>query len=161
MVPPLFILASSVCKSLQCIISTLTQGSKVVTYLGSLVQLCCGEGGTLQTNTGSAYGGWTTLGLPQPKVACTSRVHTSQAPGCSARALSQVGPAFHALPRSKLPRFLVSSRKHRPWWAVRFVPFQGPSSLCETWCLVSALSQGSCVSYSPPRSWLLGFSGVQ
>ena len=44
------ILASSVCKSLQCLISALTQGAKVVTYLGSLVQLCCGEGGTLQTN---------------------------------------------------------------------------------------------------------------
>ena len=39
----LFILASSVCKSLQCLISTLTQGAKVITYLGSLVQLCCGE----------------------------------------------------------------------------------------------------------------------
>ena len=37
-------------KSLQYLISALTQGAKVVTYLGSLVQLCCGEGGTLQTN---------------------------------------------------------------------------------------------------------------
>ena len=27
-----------------------TRGAKVVTYLGSLVQLCCGEGGTLKTN---------------------------------------------------------------------------------------------------------------
>ena len=27
-----------------------TRWRKVVTYLGSLVQLCCGEGGTLQTN---------------------------------------------------------------------------------------------------------------
>ena len=46
----MFILASTVCKSLQCLISALTQGVKVVTYLGSLVQLCCGEGGTLQIN---------------------------------------------------------------------------------------------------------------
>ena len=46
----LFILASSVCKSLQCLISTLTQGGEVATYLGSLVQQCCGEGGILQTN---------------------------------------------------------------------------------------------------------------
>ena len=45
------ILASSICKSLlQCLIPTLTQEAKVVTYLGSLAQLCCGEGGTLQTN---------------------------------------------------------------------------------------------------------------
>ena len=46
-----FILGSSICKSLlQCLISTLTQEAKVVTYLGSHVQLCCGEGGTQQTN---------------------------------------------------------------------------------------------------------------
>ena len=46
------ILAPSVCKSLlQCLTPTLTQEAKVVTYLGSLAQLCCGEGGTLQTNT--------------------------------------------------------------------------------------------------------------
>ena len=47
---PLFILASSVCWSLKCLISTLTQGVEVVTYLGSLVQSCCGEGGILQAN---------------------------------------------------------------------------------------------------------------
>ena len=51
-----FILASSVCKSLQCRISILIQGVKVVTYLGSLVQLCCGEGGTLQTNIAGVCG---------------------------------------------------------------------------------------------------------
>ena len=45
----LFILASSVCKSLQCLISALIQGGRAI-YLGSLVQLCCGEGGTLHTN---------------------------------------------------------------------------------------------------------------
>ena len=46
----LFILASSFCKLLWCLIIALTQGAKVVTYLGSFVQLFCGEGGTLQTN---------------------------------------------------------------------------------------------------------------
>ena len=45
------VLASSVCWSLQCPISALTQGGRWWTlFLGSLVQLCCGEGGTLQTN---------------------------------------------------------------------------------------------------------------
>ena len=38
------------CWSLQCLISTLAQGVVVDTFLGSLVQSCCGEGGTLQTN---------------------------------------------------------------------------------------------------------------
>ena len=43
----------------------------VVTYLGSLVQLCCGKGVTLQTNiislacVESARSVWTTLGLSQ------------------------------------------------------------------------------------------------
>ena len=45
-----FILASSVYKSLHCVISILTQGGKGGHFLGSLVQLCFGEGGTLQTN---------------------------------------------------------------------------------------------------------------
>ena len=44
-------LTSSVCWSLQCLISALTQGEWWWTlFLGSLVQSCCGEGGTLQTN---------------------------------------------------------------------------------------------------------------
>ena len=72
---------------------------------------------------GSACSGWTTLGLPQPKAACTSWVHPAQAPGCSARALSQVGPAFCALPRSRLLRFWGALQGHRPRWAVSFVPF--------------------------------------
>ena len=44
---------------------------EVFTYLGLLVQLCCGEGGTLQTNqvcVGPTLG-LTTLGLP-PVTAC-------------------------------------------------------------------------------------------
>ena len=69
----------------------------MVTYLGSLVQLCCcREGGTLQT--GSARSVWTTLGMPQLTAACASWVYTAQAPGCSAGALSKAGPVFCALP---------------------------------------------------------------
>ena len=45
------VLASSVCWSLQCLISVLIQGGRWWTlFLGSLVQSHCGEGGTLQTN---------------------------------------------------------------------------------------------------------------
>ena len=47
-------LTSSVCWSLQCLISALTQGERWWTlfffFLGLLVQSCCGEGGMLQTN---------------------------------------------------------------------------------------------------------------
>ena len=69
----LFILSSSVCKSLQCLISARTQGAVVVTFLGSLVESCCGEGGALQTSiTGVFWEHWqclATLGLP-PLMAC-------------------------------------------------------------------------------------------
>ena len=47
---------------------------------------------------------WMDHCLQQPKAACTSWVHSAQAPRCSARALSQVDPAFCALLRSKLLR---------------------------------------------------------
>jgi len=51
------VLASSVCWSLQCLISTLTQGGQWWTlFLGSLVQLRCGEGGTLQTKEAKTQG---------------------------------------------------------------------------------------------------------
>ena len=97
---------------------------------------------------GSAPSGWTTRGLPQPKVACTSWVHTAQAPGCSARALSHVVPTLRALPRSKPLRFLGALQGRRPRWAVRFVPFPGPSS-SGNWVLVPGMtfiSSGELIS---------------
>ena len=55
-----------------------TRGVKVVAYLGSLVQLCCGEGGTLQTNITVVCGECSqcmdTLGLPQLTTACALQV---------------------------------------------------------------------------------------
>ena len=77
---------------------------------------------------GSVRSGWTTLGLPQPNEVCTSQVYTGQAPGYSAGALSQVGPAFCALPRSKPLRFLGTLQGLRPCWGVHFVPFPGLNS---------------------------------
>ena len=72
---PLFILASSVCWSLQCLISALTQGGKGVTYLGSLVQSFCAVGREEHckqislVGVGSARSVLVTLGLP-PLMAC-------------------------------------------------------------------------------------------
>ena len=60
----------------------------MVTYLGSLVQLCCGEGGTLQTNITVMCGersqclGHT--GFAPTHDVCAFMVYTAQAPGCSA-----------------------------------------------------------------------------
>ena len=97
----------------RCIVSVLfppwNKVVKVAACLGSLFSRVVGREGHCKQMplacVGSACRGWTTLGLPQPKAACTSWVHPAQAPGCSARALSQVGPAFCALPRSKPLRF--------------------------------------------------------
>ena len=94
---------------------------------------------------GSVCSGWTTLGLPQPKAACTFWVHIAQAPGCSVRGLSQVGPAFYVLPRSEPLRFLGALQGHRPRWAMCFVPFLGSSQLGD-WVLGQhTLSGGTCI----------------
>ena len=95
-------------------------------------QLCCREREghcrwTLLAFVCSARSGCTTLCLSQPKVACTSWVHTPHAPGCSIMTLSHVGLAVHSLPSSKPLRFLGALQGHWPRWTVCFVPFPGPS----------------------------------
>ena len=102
----------------------------VTLYLSSLVQMCCGEGGTLQTNTTGMCGkclqwmGHTGLATVQGSVyfpgphcsgsrvlcndtvpggpcsSCTSQVWVAQVLGCSAGTQTQMGCAF-ALPRSE------------------------------------------------------------
>ena len=81
----LFILASSVCKSLQCLISALTQGGKG----GHLFRLTCSVvlcGGRDTANkyrwhVGSAPGVWPTLGLPQLAGVCFPGLHCSGSRG--------------------------------------------------------------------------------
>ena len=66
-----------------------------------ILLVCVGSAGFAST-------GFATLGLPQLTVVCAYWVCTAQAPGFSAGVLSKAGPAFHALPRSKLLRFRFS-----------------------------------------------------
>ena len=65
-----------------------TRGAKVVTYLGSLVQSCCREGGSLQASTTGMCGErLQCLGRPgfaPAQAVCAFQVCTAQAPGCSA-----------------------------------------------------------------------------
>ena len=95
----------------------------MVIYLGSLVQLCCREGGTLQTKiTGVCEACSQCLGhtgLAPTHVVCAFPVYTAQVPGCSAGELSKVGPGLPALPRSKPLRFRFSGtpQRHRLGWA--------------------------------------------
>ena len=132
----------------------------MVSYLGSLVQLCCGEGGTLKTIiTGMCGECLQYLGHPgfaPAHGACASLVYTAQAPGCSAGELSKVGPGLYALPRSKLLRFRFSStpKRHRLDWACILCPSQVKAAQV-TRFLVTELSQADCASYhlpSPSRS---------
>ena len=148
----LFILASSVCKPLQYLTSSL------VIYLGLLVQLCCGEGGTLQANITAVYGECLQC-LGHTEFAHTHGVYafpvyTAQAPGCSAGVLSKVGPGLCALPRSKPLRFESSgtTQRHRLSWACVLCPSQVPADQV-TRCLVSVLSpDGQCILYLPGAS---------
>ena len=106
-----------------------TKGAVVDTFLGSLVQLRCGEGGTLLTNnTGMCSQCLSHTGPAPAHGACALPAHTAQALGCSAgnrtrpalgcihlpglshsgsgarivlRGADSVGPAFCALPRSE------------------------------------------------------------
>ena len=150
----MFILASSVCKSLQCLISALTQG---------------GEGGHLFGLTYSVvlWGGrntankchwrvWGVLavcsqclghtGFAPAHGVCAFPVDTAQAPGCSAGELSTVGPGLHALPRSKPLRFRFSGtpQRHRLGWVCVLCPSQVRAAQVTRY-LASALSSGGVV----------------
>ena len=125
------VLVSSVCWSLQCLVSALIQRGhwRKLFFLGSLVQSHCGEGGILQTNnTGLCSQYLSHTGPALAHGTCALPVHTAQALGCSTgnrprlalfcmhllglsrsgsgtrvilRDTDSVGPAFCALPRSK------------------------------------------------------------
>ena len=142
----------------------------MVTYLGSLVQLCCGEGGTLLTNITGMRGeclhclGHTVFAPANDK--CSFLVCTAQAPGFSAEELSKAAPGFRALPRSKLLRFRFSGapQRHRLNWAYVLCPSQVRAAQA-TRCLVSALSYVGGASYplpgpSPLVSWVRSKSAI-
>ena len=154
MVSSLLILASSVCKSLQYLILALTQRKKshLFRLTFSAVLWEKKEGQCKQISLacmGSGHSGWTTLGLPQPKATCASWIHTTQAPGCSAKALFQVGPAFCIFPRSKPLRF---SGVPRSQTQLGFVPFSQVQATQAAGCLASTPSQVGGASYAPAWS---------
>ena len=103
---------------------------KAVIYLGSVVHLCCGEGGTLQTNITGMCGECSQClghtGFAPAHCMCSFPVYTAQAPGCSAGELSKAGPGLRALPRSKplRLRFLGTPQRHRLGWACDLCPSQ-------------------------------------
>ena len=137
----------------------------MVTFSGLLVQSCCGEGGTLQTNITGLCGECSQClghtGFAPAHGTCAFPVYTAQAPGCSAGELSKVGPGLCALPMSKPLRFrfLGTPQRHRLSWASVLCPSQVRAAQA-TRCLSSAHSLCRCV-LSSPLSQLLGFLGAQ
>ena len=159
--PSLFILASSVCKSLQCLISTLTQGGEG----GSLFRLTCSVVQWRGRDTANQYH-WHVWGVP----------------AVDGQHLTYHSPRQLLLPGFTLLRLQGALQGQCPKWALGFVHFPGlgcsgsqvlchgtdPDVLCvllpsqvqatqATGCLVSALSQVGYVSDAQPWSQLLGF----
>ena len=99
-------------------------------FLGSLVQSCCGERGTLQTNnTGVCSQCLTHTGFAPTRGVCAFPVYTAQALGLLCQEPSEAGPGLHAPPRSKPLRFWHSdSPQRQTQLGLHFVPFPGPSS---------------------------------
>ena len=129
----------------------------MVTYLGSLVQLCYGEGGTLQINITGMCGECSQCmdhtGFVPAHSMCAFPVYTGQAPGCSAGELPKVGPGFRVLPRSKMLRFWLSGtpQRHRLSWACVLCPSQVLGAQA-TRCFVSTLSQAVHLNHIPSPS---------
>ena len=160
---PLFILASSVCRSLQCLISALTQGGEG----GLLFRLTCSVVLWGGRNTANKYHWrvWGVLAVSGPywvvpaNSVCAFLVYTTQAPGCSAGGLSKGGPGLRVCPRSKPLRFRFSGtpQRHRLGWAYVLCPSQARAAQV-TRCFVNALSPGRGCILSPPPSQPLGSS---
>ena len=91
---------------------------------------------------------------------CAFPIYTSQALGCSARELSEVGSGLCAFPRSKPLRFRFSGtpQRHRLSCACVFCLSQVQAAQA-TRCLASVVSPGRGCILAPPRSQLLGFLG--
>ena len=142
----LFIFASSVCKSLWCLTSTLTQGGE-----GShLFRFTCSVVLWGGRNTGNKYHWhvWECLQYmdhtgfaPVHSGVCFPGLHCSGS-RVLCRALSKAGPVFHALPRSKPLRFRFSGtpQGHRLGWTCVLCPSRVQAAQV-TKCLASALSQ--------------------
>ena len=127
----------------------------MLTNLASLVQLCHGEGGILQTDitgcVGSARSVRATLGLPPAHSTCAFPAYRAQTPGCSEGELSKAGPGLLAHPRPKLLRFRFSGtpQGRRLGWACVLCPPQVLAARA-TRCLVSTLPQVNGASYHLP-----------
>ena len=158
---PLFILASSVCWSLQCLISTLTQGGGG----GHFFRLTCSVVLWGGRNTANKYH-WRVLTVIQPHWVCPhSQRVCFPSLHCSGsrllcQELSEVGPGLRALPRSKPLRFrfLGTPQRCRLGWACVLCPSQVQAAQV-TRCLASTVAPSwrLHLTASPvPAAWFSG-----
>ena len=155
------VLASSICWSLQCLISTLTQGGGG----GHFYKLTCSVvlWGWRNTANKHHWRLWGVLLVSQPHWVCSRSQHVCfPSLHCSGsrllcRELSEAGPGLYVLPRSKLLRFRYSGSPQRcrlGWACVFTLSTSSPSG-------DQAFGEcGRCDS-SPPPSLLLGFPVAQ
>ena len=137
---------------------------KVVTYLDSLIQSCCREGGTLQTNITCVWGEYSQClghtGFAPTHSVCAFPVYISQATACSVGVVSKAGHGLRALPRSKSFRFRFSGtpQRHKLGWASVLCLSQVLAAQAIR-CLASAHSPG--VTSPVSAAWFPGCaSGV-
>ena len=114
------------------------------TFLGSLVQLCCGEGGTLQINNTGVCGECSQClshtGFAPTHSVCFPCLHCLGS-RLLCRELSEASPGLYALPRSKPLRFRYSSspQRRRLGRACILCPSQVPAAPV-TRCLASMVA---------------------
>ena len=136
----------------------------MVTFLGSLSQSCCGEGGALQRNVTGVCGErsqrLTALGLPGLTCVCFPRLHCSGS-WLLCRELPGAVPGLRALPRPEPLSFRFSRTQGRRlgWARVSCLPRSEQLRWPGAWWAWSP-PVGGCV-LSPPPSQPLGFLGVQ
>ena len=100
------------------------------TFLGSLVQLCCGEGGTLQADITGICGECSQCLGHSGFAPCSLHVCFPCLHCLGSRLLcrepSEAGPGLYALPKSKLLRFRYSDapQRCRLCWACVLCPSQ-------------------------------------
>ena len=148
--------AGSLCFSFFCLLVSSvsdfrpdTRRVVVDTFLGSLVQSHCGEGGMLQTNnTGVCAQCLSHTGPAPAHGACALPAHTAQAVGCSAR--NRLGQALGFV---HLPGLSHSGSGTQV--VLRCADLAGPA-----FC---AFPRSKCCrcDLSPPPTLPLGFLGVQ
>ena len=148
------VIASSVCWSLQCLVSTLTQRGRWRT-LFFFFRLTCSvalwggrEGCCKQITLACARSASATLGLPPVHGACSLPAHAAQALGCSAGNHPRPALGFLHFPGPSRSgsgtRVVLRGADSR--LGLSFVPFPDPSSSSD-----EVFGTRDCCDLSPPR----------